>query len=273
MALMIAQIFRYGRGFVLELREGKNKGYGEIAPLEGWNRESPQEAFDQLVKSLATGLTSHLFPSVAFGIYSAYLDLKHPLEGFDVEVKPKVKLGDLTLREAESLIYPGVRVDINRQWPLEKALAFFRRFPIGMFDFIEEPVDRFEDLKTFAEETGHPIALDETAREKPLELLRQLPHLKAFVIKPTMQRNSLEFLSQREIPCVLSSSHETPLGIRRIAELKQRFPFTAYPMGLLPHQNIGAPLPIWNGKLRLQEIHFNPCYAQLLTTLENVRVL
>lgn len=270
---MNGNIYQYGRGFVLELEQDGARGYGEIAPLPGWSQESLSEAFEQLSLSLLHGPRSNLYPSVSFGLYSAYLDLTRPVEPVEVEVKPKIKLGHLTIKEAESLIYPGCRVDVNRQWSLEKALAFFQKFPPGMFDYIEEPVDKLSDLTPFVKETGHLIALDETIREIPLSSIYLIPGVKALIIKPTMQPNILECLSQKRIPCVLSSSHETPLGIRRIAELKQRLPFHTYPMGLLPHQEVGGALPIWNGRLKLKEIKFQPCCAQLLTTLKNVRVL
>ena len=270
---MKGSIYKYGRGFVLELEEGGSCGYGEIAPLPGWSQESLAEAFDHLSRALLHGPSSTLPPSVSFGLSSAYLDLTAPVKPFEVEVKPKIKLGHLTPQEAESLIYPGCRVDVNRQWSLKQALSFFKKFPPGMFDYIEEPVTQLLDLIPFVQETGHLIALDETARELPLSSLYLIPGVKALIIKPTMQPNLLEVLSQQKIPCVLSSSHETPLGIRRIAELKERFPFQSYPMGLLPHQEIGGALPVWNGRLKLQEIKFQPCSAQLLTTLKNVRVL
>ncbi|MBP9840867.1 MAG: hypothetical protein KBC64_00400 [Simkaniaceae bacterium] len=270
---MNGTIYQYGRGFILELEQDGMKGYGEISPLPGWSKESPFEALLQLLSSLRQGPSLNLYPSVSFGLTSAYLDLIQPIEPFEVEVKPKIKLGHLSLKEAESLIYPGCRVDVNRQWPLEKALSFFKKFPPGMFDYIEEPVDKLQDIPLFVKETGHLIALDETVREQPLSLLYQVPGVKALIIKPTMQSNTIELLSQTKIPCVLSSSHETPIGIRRIAELKRRLPFQTYAMGLLPHQEIGGALPVWNGRLKLKEIKFNPCCAQLLTTLKNVRVL
>ena len=273
MVIMNANIYQYGRGFVLELEKEGAKGYGEISPLPGWNTESIGEAFQQLVSVLMNGPHVHLYPSVSFGLYSAYLDLTNPIPAFEVEVKPKIKLGHLSEKEAESLVYPGCRVDVNRQWSLEKALSFFKKFPPGMFDYIEEPVNHLSHLTPFVKETGHLIALDETVRDTPLATIELIPGVKALIVKPTMQGNTLQILSQKKIPCVLSSSHETPLGIRRIAELKRRLSFHTYAMGLLPHQEIGGALPVSNGKLQLQEITFKPCCAQLLTTLKNVRVI
>jgi O-succinylbenzoate synthase len=84
---------------------------------------------------------------------------------------------------------PGVafRLDANRAWTPDEA----RRFAEGIegvdLDYFEEPLEDPADLPAFAEETGLPIALDETMRSVSLVTLEEhASYAEAVVLKPTI---------------------------------------------------------------------------------------
>jgi len=220
-------LYRYSRPFKGKMREGfllrlqdqsKKEGWGEIAPLPGFSRESLNEAFDDFQKKTCT------LPSVQFGYQSALSELQHPLHISSIPIKIKTKIGHMSAIEAlQNVKYKAhMRVDVNRQWTLEEALSFAQNFPA--VEYFEEPLLPGEDARAFP----YPVALDESLRE---ETLPPYPHVVAHIIKPTMHGFPLPKI-QKGIDFILSSSYETELGIYQIAKLTRRLKIPLKPMGL-----------------------------------------
>jgi o-succinylbenzoate synthase len=105
-----------------------------------------------------------------------------------------------------------LRLDCNRSWTLDQALAFTRHFSPQDFDYLEDPVQTFPELVRFSELTGFPVAVDEPVLKFPCH---EIPTLKAAVIKPSV----VGFLPTFAVPNVLSSALESSLGILQIARL------------------------------------------------------
>ncbi len=212
-----------------------NEGWGEIAPLPGVSQESLEEALEEVLALLPNLETaSPRLPSVRFGLACAsYPFVKTPLKvplcllneprsGFSTL---KLKLGHLSVKDAIERVKQykekfRLRLDCNRAWTLEEALFFARHFSPSDFEYLEEPIARYEDLVLFSKITQFPIALDESS------LREEIPTLAALVIKPTVKGLPLPI---SKVPIVLSSSYETSLGLLQIA--RQSLP-TAPPIGL-----------------------------------------
>lgn len=207
-------------GLILE-NEGR---WGEIAPLPGFSRETLPEALEE-VKKLWPDLSAAKLPSVRFGwtclqkpLQSVRVPLaafKQPKQGFTTL---KLKLGTLSVADALPLVsehkqHYRLRLDFNRCWTLEQALEFARYFKPTDFEYLEEPVNNFEDLVTFSEMTRFPIALDESIRFN----WNAIPSLKAVVVKPTVIGEIPKV--PEHIDLILSSSYETGLGLVHIALL------------------------------------------------------
>ena len=108
----------------------------------------------------------------------------------------KLKVGRRSLKEDIQLVKalgerlgPGLalRLDANRAWTSEEA----RRFADGIdgvrIDYLEEPLEDPADLPAFAEETGLPVALDETMRSVSLISLEEhAEYASVVVLKPTI---------------------------------------------------------------------------------------
>lgn len=211
-------------GLLVRLEEAGREGWGEIAPLPGFSRETLAQAQAEAACWLqnwrtATPFSSEgLSPSVNFGLSCALAELDGSLPSTgnfhsamlctgdpdDIirqlakQPQPvaKMKVG---LYEAvrdsmiASLLLEAVptltlRLDANRHWSLEKARQFAHFVPAALrsrIAFIEEPCRTCEESRLFAQETGMALAWDESSREAGFEPVAE-PHLRAIVIKPML---------------------------------------------------------------------------------------
>ncbi|OAY31236.2 hypothetical protein MANES_14G092500v8 [Manihot esculenta] len=84
-----------------------------------------------------------------------------------------------------------LRVDANRNWSYEEAIRFGSLVKDCDLQYIEEPVQDENDIIKYCEESGLPVALDETIDkicENPLDMLMKYAHpgIVAVVIKPSV---------------------------------------------------------------------------------------
>ncbi len=208
-------------GLILQI----NEGFGEIAPLPKFSKETLADAKAEVLNWIRFKTTPTL-PSVRFGIACAHKPLRSihlplcslgPRDGFTTV---KLKLGHLTLESAIALVLQyyrkyQLRLDCNRAWSLEQALEFAKHFKPSDFIYLEEPVRNFEELVKFSKITHFPIALDESIHQNWSDVVS----LKAIVVKPTVVGSIPPIPSSLDL--VLSSSYETGLGLLHIANLAQ----------------------------------------------------
>lgn len=250
--------------FLLKNEAGK-EAIGEISPFPTLNQETFEEALLQLKTFVPTLLNTdwtkdaldglNLYPSVAFGIESALLQLLDPLPSFlcrfsalfqgsvsaihtqaekavQLGIKSaKLKIGDFSPREAQSLIDAlkgqfQLRIDLNQKWKTTDVLRLFSKYSAHDFDYIEDPIQELKDLVYFP----LPYALDYRPRFST-EL--QMP-MKALVVKPTLL-GSISKITPLKQPLVLSSCFDTGIGIFHLASLTKR-------LGLLNPQGFGPYL-------------------------------
>lgn len=211
-------------GLLIHLQQGEDQGWGEIAPLPEFSRETLAEAEAEALRWLQQWLVDgnpcdSLLPSVAFGGSCALAELAHllpqqadyrkaplcsgdPDELFDVlmaipgEKIAKVKVG---LYEAvrdgmivnvllEALPDLKLRLDANRSWTRAKADGFAKYVDPALrarIDFLEEPCRTRDESRAFALDTGIAIAWDESVREANFQVQAE-PGVAAIVIKPTL---------------------------------------------------------------------------------------
>ncbi|WCE30591.1 o-succinylbenzoate synthase [Vibrio sp. SCSIO 43137] len=217
-------------GWIVELTQAGKTAYGEIAPLPGFSRESCDEAgiqaqaqLEQWVRGDTIDFDS-LYPSVAFGLSMAELELRQelPAEGNftgaplctgdpddllpvleampDEHKVAKVKVGlyepirdgMITNLFLETIPDLKLRLDANRAWTIEKAEKFASYINPSYrqrIEFIEEPCQKPGDSFTFAIDTGIAIAWDETLQESVRDKESDLSHMtgaKVIIIKPTL---------------------------------------------------------------------------------------
>ncbi|GMP83009.1 hypothetical protein CsSME_00037095 [Camellia sinensis var. sinensis] len=118
----------------------------------------------------------------------------------------------------------NLRADANRKWTYEEAVLFGSSVMNCGLQYIEEPVQDEEDIIKFCEETGLPVALDETIeniQENPLEMLAKFTHsgVVAVVIKPSVvggfENAALiaRWAQQQGKMSVVSATFESSLGL------------------------------------------------------------
>jgi O-succinylbenzoate synthase len=273
-------------GFLVCVTDGKGRrGWGDVAPLMGYSRESPTEAEANIkavwehlrrmdlpedasfLDAAATALVSAV-ASVRFGFETALSDLvadarnvpmyrlwrdadvptipvaallQGPLNDVVRDaaalraagyVSAKLKVGGVAIgediervRQVREALGPLVRLrlDANRAWSLDEALAFGEGVRGAAIDFIEEPVSRPEDVETFHARTGLPVALDETIAEKGSAAWG--PGLSAVVLKPTVLGGITASLrladaaQKRGLRTVISSTYESGVGLMALGNL------------------------------------------------------
>ncbi|USD64456.1 o-succinylbenzoate synthase [Vibrio sp. SCSIO 43136] len=189
-------------GYVVELREGSNLGYGEIAPLPGFSLETLEEAEQSALALLEKWQQGSDFdfedvpPSVAFALSVAELELNKTLphqgnyqaaplcvgdpdalipvlNNMQGEKVAKIKVGLYEpIRDGmivnlflESIPDLSLRLDANRAWSKEEALKFADYINPSYrqrIAYIEEPCRQPEHSFAFAIDTGIAVAWDET---------------------------------------------------------------------------------------------------------------
>lgn len=211
-------------GLVVELCEGNQRGWGEIAPLPGLSTESLAEAQSAALHWLSgwrAGQSPELpaQPSVAFGLSCALAELSGELpqaanyhsvplctgdpdalfallQGLPGRKEAKIKVG---LYEAVrdgmvvSLLLDAIpdlwlRLDANRSWSAQKASQFARYVPEALrsrIAFFEEPCKTPELSLAFARDTGIKLAWDESLRDGQVAI-SQCPEVNTLVIKPSL---------------------------------------------------------------------------------------
>lgn len=117
-----------------------------------------------------------------------------------------------------------LRADANRGWNYDEAVKFGLSVKDSGLQYIEEPVNDEDDIIKFCEETGLPVALDETInsiRKNHLKVLAKHTHpmIVAFVIKPSVvggfENAALlaRWAHQQGKMAVISATFESSLGL------------------------------------------------------------
>ncbi|XP_071926454.1 protein PHYLLO, chloroplastic isoform X3 [Coffea arabica] len=172
-----------------------------------------------------------LIDSVGSPLDTAYIATSLVKEGF-IAVKMKVArranvIEDIAvIQEVRRKVGDQVelRVDANRNWTYDEAIQFANSVKNCRLQYIEEPVRYDDDIIKFCEETGLPVALDETVnciRENPFDVLNRFNHsgVVAIVIKPSLiggfENASLvaRWAQQQGKMAVVSATFESGLGL------------------------------------------------------------
>ncbi|MEB8285420.1 o-succinylbenzoate synthase [Aeromonas veronii] len=235
-----------------------NDGWGEIAPLPGFSKESLQQAEAEALAALAALAAGEkpnpVLPSVQFGLDCARrtwpeqhnpLPEPYPLiQGSPQELlrnwkewlhrtpsKAKLKVARYPMRDELALIrllcdrVPSLKLvlDANQGWTREEAWTFCGHLDPNRIEYLEDPCADFADIAFVANRTGMPVALDELlAQGKRWE---PIPQLRALVLKPTLLGSlaNCEALIARarelRLKVIISSCFESDLGLNQLFHL------------------------------------------------------
>ncbi len=152
-------------------------------------------------------------------------------------VKLKVGRGSVEeeidrVRALAGVLGPDValRLDANRAWRREDAVAFAEGLAGLPVAYLEEPLADPAQLADFVAQTGLPVALDESLVGLPAEALADHAYARAVVLKPTLLGGLVPALRMARaathlgITPVLSAAFETGLGLRGLVALAAALP-------------------------------------------------
>lgn len=137
----------------------------------------------------------------------------------------------------------ALRLDANRAWSMEVAVAFAEALGDVGVAYIEEPLTDPARLEPFVAQTGLPVALDETTREVGPEVLREHP-VSAVVLKPTLlgglrkTRQWIWAAREHDVAPVISAAYESGLGLRMLVALAATT--SATPAGLSTYERLAS---------------------------------
>ena len=165
----------------------------------------------------------------------------------------KLKVGRLPVNEeaalvrrlADELIGVSLRLDANRAWSLETAMAFARGVADVSLEYVEEPLADPALLPRFAEKSGLPVALDESLVRMPASSLADHGYASAVVLKPTLLgglSRSLALAARADdlgMKAIVSSAFESGIGTLGLVALAAALPGGA-PAGLDTYRRLGA---------------------------------
>lgn len=145
-----------------------------------------------------------------------------------------------------------LRLDANRAWTFEQAVSFAEAVDGVPLQYVEEPLQRPDELSAFVEETRCPVALDETTREVGPKIAEMGP-ITAVVLKPTLlggisaTRRWVSRARTHGARPVLSSAYESGIGIRMHVALAAAWSEAA--AGLSTYMRLGSD--VMRPRLRL----------------------
>ena len=235
-------------GYLIQRTINGHSRLTELAPLEGFHGITKQACLEEFMaymhhptskveRSSVTQLAIDLLephPTPAKTIVTnSLIDLRQISETLP-EPKAhcvKVKMGrrplDIEIRDLMTLIkrLPSttlLRIDANRQWGVDEALACARCVPAHQLAYFEEPLDnpmRYADIPQI------PIALDESMNHPDVHELLALPNVVAAVLKPSVvgglnrTRSLIAALKQYGTQAIISSTFESSLTLWAFAEM------------------------------------------------------
>ena len=132
----------------------------------------------------------------------------------------------------------ALRLDANRAWSYDDAIRFARGITDCEIEYIEEPLSESTRLGEYSEQTGLPVALDESLAHLTPAQLADLAFVKAVVLKPTLlggfdRAAAFARAARRHnMKVVISSCFESSVGIAALAQLAAAFDTFNTPAGL-----------------------------------------
>ncbi|RLF02123.1 MAG: o-succinylbenzoate synthase, partial [Thermoprotei archaeon] len=185
----------------------------------------------------------------------------------------KLKVGRQSLEDDVTLVHTvrqqigeriALRLDANRAWDIEQAMAFMDQVKNCDIEYIEEPAHDYLGILQLCNilKGSVPIALDESLGTISPSALSPTPEIVAVILKPTILglERSVRFARRANklgMKAVVSSSFESGLGLATLTELgaglnrNRDLPLGVDTVNSLTHDILERPLEIKRGQIDL----------------------
>ncbi len=140
----------------------------------------------------------------------------------------------------------SLRLDANRAWTYKQAASFAEAIGDVPVEYLEEPLNEPDRLSAFADDTGIPVALDETTREVSPRTLSERSGVAAVVLKPTLLgdirfvQRWVTYAMNVGITPVFSAAYESGVGTRMLIALASVL--SEAPAGLSTYTRLASDL-------------------------------
>jgi len=160
-------------------------------------------------------------------VRQAKLLLKEGFEDFKLKVGGDVNGDADKVKAVNNVIYGKavLHVDANRSWDFKEALDFAEIIGCAAVTYIEEPFKDLRKIPEFFDQTMIPVALDESLQYLLIDDVKSIAGVEKIVLKPAIlggiekTRQMIQQAEGHAIETVISSSFESSLGIRMLANL------------------------------------------------------
>ncbi len=181
----------------------------------------------------------------------------------------KLKVGVLGVGEEAALVMTlreelgddvGLRLDANRAWGFDDAWTFLRAVEDAGIEYVEEPLADPGRLADLADETGVPVALDESLVELEPEALTLHRYASAVILKPTLLgglHRTLRFAREAArlgMRPVVSSAYESGVGTAALAALAAGVGDGPVPAGLDTYRRLAGDVLLSRLELPAPEV-------------------
>ena len=187
----------------------------------------------------------------------------------------KLKVGRRSIQEDEEMTRKvrhligneaTLRLDANRAWSIEEALAFSNAVADCKIDYLEEPVKTLTLFQALinAAEVPLPLALDESLQTLEPEGLSSFSGIKAVILKPTLWGFERTIQTAQRatglgMTPVVSSAFESGVGLEALAQIAACVNTNDVPAGLdtldVFEEDLRVdPFPIEGGRLSLSAL-------------------
>ncbi|MBI5091178.1 MAG: o-succinylbenzoate synthase [Candidatus Hydrogenedentes bacterium] len=177
----------------------------------------------------------------------------------------------------------ALRVDANRAWEMNDAIAFANGVRDCAIEYVEEPLADSSALAEFHTATDFPVALDESLVGLDPKTFTPFPGVTAFILKPTIlggiehTQDWIRRANDCGITPVISAAFESGAGINILAQLAACITGGDAPVGLdtygwLAEDVLSERLDMKNGHLDLAQADATASHidATHLRTVEHV---
>ena len=156
----------------------------------------------------------------------------------------------------------NIRVDVNGRWNLNEAINNLKELEPLNLEYVEQPVNSFQELVKLSDHTKIPIAADESLRtvKDAVEIISCKAAV-YLILKPMMlggiipSMNIVKLADENGIKCVITSSFESVFGRSFavfIASLIENDLAHGLDTGRYFEKDLAAdPYPVINGKINL----------------------
>ncbi len=185
----------------------------------------------------------------------------------------KLKIGHRSVEEDIELVKSvskivsdkaGLRLDANQSWDLPTATHFLKMIQDCAIDYIEEPLQDPGQLTILYDQTGIPVAVDESLTSHPLSAFQVKNWMKALVLKPAVigsVQDTLEYIRiarQSNLKIVISDTFHSGVGlaflIRLAASLTEMLPMGFDTYQALAEDILSTRFSVSNGSFDWQNV-------------------